>query len=492
MNDLYRPRLKNMLTRPSRPGAVGDCDRGTFTLQGLSMLPALLALFSAMPVAAQDRPDEPSLTYTVQSSDKLIRLSRDMLVSPQAWNAVARYNRLKNPDVISIGQKLEIPLRYLKSSAATGRIVSVDGDVSMGNAPLQTGAPVTDGSKLRTGPNSSAVIELGDGSRVKLLPNSLAEVVTNRNYALRDASASGSTNWFSGLMRLSSGTLEALASKTAKRATPLQVETPTSLIGVRGTEFRVGFEDPAGKSSRTEVIEGLVRADNPAQQSGAELPMGTGALVNPAEREVKVVPLLPAPDLTGVAAEVLKPSGTWAMPVLQGASAYRVQVSDQENFDRIIRDFKVTTGNADLASLTNGNWFARVRGIDPQGLEGFNAVKLIVVKDGQWRVTYSSLSSTAGKTVLTWQGLQTNGQPFQATAYSAVVATDAALTQNVTRAESGTASVDLGNLKPGTYYLRLNGQTAQGALDSEIYRFELSDRWGVTVFDQTSALQAVR
>lgn len=454
---------------------------------------ALAVMLASSLAHAQDRPDEPSLPYTVQASDKLIRLSRDMLVSPQAWSAVARYNRLKDPNVIAVGQKLDIPLRYLKSTAATGRIVSTDGDVSLGGAPLQTGAAIADGSKLRTGPNSSAVIELGDGSRVKLLPNSLAEVVTNRNYAMRDASASGSTNWFSGLMRLSSGTLEALASKTTRRATPLQVETPTSLVGVRGTEFRVGFDDPAGKSSRTEVIEGLVRADNPAQQTGAQLPMGTGALVNPAEREVKVVPLLPAPDLAGVPGEVLKPAGTWAMPVLAGAAAYRVQVSSDESFDKIVRDLKVAgTSGADLASLANGNWFARVRGIDPQGLEGFNAVKLIVVKDGQWRVTYSSLSATGGRTVLNFQGLQAGGQPFLATSYSAVLGTDPALTEGVTRIESATPSVDLGNLKPGTYYLRLNGKTAQGALDSETYRFELSDRWGVTVFDQTSALQAVR
>lgn len=461
---------------------------GQGALPAFLLLPALLAL----PAHAQDRPDEPSLPYMVQPSDKLIRLSRDMLVSPQAWAAVARYNRLKDPNVIAIGQKLDIPLRYLKSSAATGRIVSVDGDVSMGGAPLQTGAPVADGSRLRTGPNSSAVVELGDGSRVKLLPNSLAEVVTNRNYAVRDASASGSTTWFSGLMRLSSGTLEALASKTARRATPLQVETPTSLIGVRGTEFRVGFDDPAGKSSRTEVIEGLVRADNPAQQSGAELPRGTGALVNPAEKEVRVVQLLPAPDLAGVPAEVLKPAGSWAMPSLAGAAAYRVQVSSDENFDRIVRDLKVSTASADLATLANGNWFARVRGIDPQGLEGFNTVKLIVVKDGQWRVSYSSLSTSGGATVLAWQGQQADGQPFQAASYSARVATDPALTQNVTQSESATASINLGNLGPGIYYLRLNGKTAQGAVDSETYRFELTDRWGLTVFDQMSALQPVR
>ncbi|RZJ14603.1 MAG: hypothetical protein EOO54_19200 [Haliea sp.] len=415
-----------------------------------------------------------------------------MLVSPKAWADVAKYNRLKNPNVIAIGQRLDIPLRYLKATAASGRIVSADGDVSAGGAPLQVGATVATGSPLRTGPNSSAVIELGDGSRFQLLPNSLAQVVTNQHYAVRDASASGSTNWFSGLLRLSSGTLEALASKNIRRATPLQVETPTSLVGVRGTEFRVGFDDPAGRTSRTEVVEGAVRTDNTAQQSGADLPAGTGAVVDPAEREVRVVPLLPAPDLSLVPADVRKPLGIWPMPSLQGATAYRVQVASDQGFDRIVRDLKVSGAGADLGSLAIGDWFARVRGIDAQGIEGFNAVKRIAVKDGEWRVSYSTLHSTGGSTVLSWQGLQADGQAFSATGYVAVVASDPALTQTVTRVEGAAPRLNLGPLAPGIYYLRLSGRTAQGEISSETYRFELPRNWGTSVFDQTSALQPVR
>ncbi|MCY1165858.1 MAG: FecR domain-containing protein [Pseudomonadota bacterium] len=462
---------------------------------------ALAAIFLIAPAAIQaqnqTRPSEPSLPYTVKSSDKLIRLSREMLVSTQAWNEVAKYNQLKDPDLIFPGQKLDIPLRYLKSKPSTGKVISAEGEVTLGGNSAQPGAAIGDGSQLKTGANSSAVIELGDGSRVKILPNSLAEVVTNRDYALRDASASGSTNWFSGLMRLSAGALETLASKTAKRATPLQIETPTSLVGVRGTEFRVAFDDPVSRSARTEVVEGKVRADNPAQQSGADLPTGTGALVNPLEKEVKVVVLLPAPDLANIPTEVLKPLGGWAMPVLDGAVAYRVQVSSDEKFDKIVRDLKVAGNSADLASLANGNWFARVRGIDPAGLEGFDAVKLIAVRDGQWRVSYSSMSLVNGQAVLSWIGQQSNGQPMTGGSYSALVARDEALTQVVANAEREVPGrgprLELGDLKPGVYFIRLRSKPAQGgATDSEIYRFEIPANWGKSVFDQTSSLQAVK
>ena len=472
----------------------------------LRALAASLFIASATPAQAQPqtRPEEPSLPYTVKPSDKLIKLSREMLVSSQAWPEVAKYNQLKNPNLIFPGQKLNIPLRHLKSKPSTGKVISADGDVTLGGNATQPGAAIGDGSQLKTGINSSAIIELGDGSRVKIMPNSLAQVVINRDYTMRDSSASGSTNWFSGLMRLSTGALEALASKATNRATPLQIETPTSLVGVRGTEFRVAFDDPAinpSQAARTEVIEGKVRAENPAQQSGADLPMGTGAVVKPAEKEIKVVILLPAPDLTNTPAEVLKPLGAWPMPMLAGASAYRVQVSSDEKFDKIVRNLKVESGNANLADLANGNWFARVRGIDEVGLEGFDTVKLILVKDGQWRVSYSSMNLSGGQTVLSWIGQQSNGQPFVGSGYSAVVARDEALKDVVTTGKEisgGSTKLSLGDLKPGVYFIRLRGQQAASGstpaspLDSEIYRFEIPRNWGRSVFDLTSSLQAVK
>ena len=175
---------------------------------------------------------EPGLRSVVQLSDKRIRLSQEMLISAQAWSALAKYNQLRDPNLIFPGQKLDIPLRYLKSIPSGGKVISAQGDVTLGGAALQPGAAIVDGIRIKTGVNSSAVIERGDGSRVKILPTSLAQIVTNRDCALHDASVSGSSSWFSGLLRLSAGTLETLALKNTKRATPLQIQTPT-LIGRR-------------------------------------------------------------------------------------------------------------------------------------------------------------------------------------------------------------------------------------------------------------------
>ena len=426
----------------------------------------------------------------------MLLLGPRLLNNGSDWVELARFNGLKSPYKLVPGKILNIPLRMISSTPSTAKVISASGDVQVQGAPATTGATVGEGGKFQTGANSSAVLELADGSRVTVLPNTLAELVTSRGYATRNAAVSASSTWFSGLIRLVQGGLDTAATQGARRATPLQIQTPTSLVGVRGTQFRVAYEDPASDSARTEVVEGKVRADNPAQQSGADLPKGTGAVVKPTEKDVKVVKLLPAPDLAASSSVVIRQQGGWPMPVLSGSSGYRVQVASDEKFEKIVRDLKVTTASADLATLPNGNWFARVRGIDGQGLEGFDAFKTLTVKDIQWRVSYSALSFENGQSVLNWTGLL-DGRPMSAstgnTGYSALVARDRALTQVVVTADGERERVALGELKPGAYFIQLRSKQAQGGtLDSEPYRFDIPAGWGESVFRLNGVLEPAR
>ena len=464
--------------------------------QTKSALVAILFIALSSHALAQQAAVEPSIPYIIQPRDKLLLLGPRLLNTGSDWVELARFNGLTSPYKLVPGKTLNIPLRMISSVPSTAKVISASGDVQVQGAPASTGVTVGEGGKFQTGANSSAVLELADGSRVTVLPNTLAELVTSRGYATRNAAVSGSSTWFSGLIRLVQGGLDTAATQNAKRATPLQIQTPTSLVGVRGTQFRVAFEDPASNSARTEVVEGKVRADNPAQQSGADLPKGTGAVVKPTEKEVKVVKLLPAPDLTGISPVVVRQQGGWPMPVLTGSSGFRVQVASDEKFEKIVRDLKVTTASADLATLANGNWFARVRGIDAQGLEGFDAFKTLTVKDIQWRVSYSALSFENGQSVLNWTGLL-DGQPMTGstgiTGYAALVARDRALTQGVVNAEAGGERVTLGELTPGAYFIQLRSQQAQGGtLDSELYRFDIPVGWGDSVFRLNGVLEPVR
>ena len=440
---------------------------------------------------------EPSLPYTVKPKDKLIVLSVQILNNPQDWTEVARFNRLKNPNIIAPGQVIDIPTRLMKSQPVEGKVISTYGDVKLAGNAAAVGNPFAEGSKLQTGANSSAVVELADGSRLTLLPNTLAEVLTSRNYAGRDAAASGTTNFFSGLIRLAQGALDAIASKTTQRATPLQIQTPTSVVGVRGTQFRVAYGGPATQNTRTEVLEGLVKADNTTQGSSADIGQGKGAVLNPGVKAIQLVDLLKAPDLSASPGDVIKPLALWPMPALDGAKSYRVQIAVDATFNKIVRDLVVASGSADLSDLPNGGWFARVRGIDMAGIEGYDSAKAVQVvlpppphvAPTQWRISGDRIDVANGQLTLQFNQLGLDASHT----IVAKVTTDGqravGLAEGSAKADKMRVALDLGYLEPGAQMLlNMTVTQADGAKVIPLtYRFESPGGWGWT----EGALQSV-
>lgn len=367
----------------------------------------------------------------------------------------------------------------------------------MSGSQAEVGQAVPEGSKLQTGANSSALIELADGSRITLLPNTLTELVTSRGYATREASTSGSSTWFSGLVRLVQGAVDTVAAKGVKRAGPLQLETATSLVEVRGTQFRVAYDDPATKNARTEVLESAVRADNTAQRSGAELAVGQGAMVSPAVKEIKVVDLLKAPDLSATPAAILKPLALWPMSALAGAASFRVQVAIDENFSKIVRNLVVTTGSADLSSLANGRWFARIRGIDADGIEGYDSVKAVQVvvppppaqPPRQWTLSGDRIDLVNGRHFLQFSQMGLDASHTITATLTTTTPPYTRIAETTARGDTPRVSMDLGNLEPGALLrLDLTVTQADGAKVIPLaYQFTALSGWGWS----EGALQAV-
>ena len=465
-----------------------------------------IGCFSHLGLAAMT---EQFITYTVQPGDTLQALSRKLLTDPSQWKSVAKLNGMKNPNFIRPGQVIEVPRSLLSFQkqpvvATPGKVISVQGDATMGGAPLAVGAAVPEGAALKTGENSSLVVELGDGSRVQLMPTTLANVVTQRGYALRDPGSSASTTWFSGAIRLVSGVIDTLAEKRAKRLTPLEVSTPTSLVGIRGTQFRVAYEDPTTGAARTEVLEGKVVSENTKQNVRADVGGGFGAVMSPNSREIKVVALLPALPESSLAAEVQRPrdgsAANWQVGSLAGASAYRAQLATDAEFFKLQTDIKSPTPSINVASVANGVYYARVRGIDAAGIEGYNAVKRIEIKTiplAPVTLIWPGEVAIGAAAAFTPEGLllrvfnKSVDAPQQLTIQ---VAQDAGLTSVVqTLPLAADGSVLLKGLKAGErYYVRINGSSQGQTAGSQVYVMDIPSDWGATVFDMAQALQRQR
>ncbi len=342
-----------------------------------------LALAAAVPALhaapASTALDDTLLPYTVTPRDTLIGLNRTLFTAPDAWKDVARINHLPDSNRINPGQVLLVPARYLHNKVVPALLVSAFGDVRIAGRPAAAGAALNVGDTIRTGESSTAVVQLADGSHVKLAPDTEGRLDEQRRFQIKATAAAIDDGLVAASLRLLSGSIEVFASKVL-RARPLEVSTPTAVIGVRGTTYRVRNDvTPASAAasavdaSATEVLEGKVHAQvGSAAAQAVDVPANFGAPLEAGKKPL-VLPLPPAPDLSAL------PVLFDHLPIrfhLAGNMPLRVQVANDAAFDHIQLDLHVAAGDdVRIAQLVDGPWHLRVRRISPEGLEGLDAVR---------------------------------------------------------------------------------------------------------------------
>lgn len=333
-----------------------------------------VVLCVAFSAAAQDA----AVDFRVSPRDTLIGLSERVFTSRAAWREIARLNRLPDPNRIYPGQVLRVPVRLMRTTALPVQVTSTVGDVRAGGVAIEPGATLAEGQALQTGANASAVLALADGSRVRVPPSSLAEVIASRAYASETEAAQAATNgWFAGTLRMLRGSVEVLASKV-KRVAPLEVTTPTAVVGVRGTEYRVHFDADANVT-RSEVLDGGVSFAPADRTAAVELRGGFGAALGAESRAPVPAALLAAPDLGAMPELFERPLVRFALPAEK--DTVRVQVAVDPAFDKIVDDQRVPAGtDVRIANLADARWYLRARRLDGQGIEGYDAARPFVLK----------------------------------------------------------------------------------------------------------------
>jgi hypothetical protein len=130
-------------------------------------------------------------------------------------------------------------LSFANESERIAVIANTRGDVMIKNpgggswAQAKTGDALKEGSFVRTGARSTAVIDIDDGktATVDLSEKSLVLVAT----LIKD----GNTGLKKTLLDLSIGQVLIKAEKLDTPDSKFEVKTPTSVVGVRGTKFSV-------------------------------------------------------------------------------------------------------------------------------------------------------------------------------------------------------------------------------------------------------------
>ncbi len=315
---------------------------------------------------AWPRAESQYYVHAAKEGDTLIHLANRYLIKSHDWQSLRKLNRIADPQRIRPGTAIRIPLVVMKTDLAPAKVISIDGAVESTGGKLVVGSTVGEGQGIKTGDNGFVTLKLADGSTIVV--QSKSQVTLELARTIANTSGVPVTRAF-----LESGRLEAKVEKRAGPAARFEVTTPTSNMGVRGTQFRVSSEG-AGKVSRGEVIEGTVNVADSGAVKSLDIAAGFGTLVELGKAPVPPVKLLVSPDLAAASRLQERLTLRFKFAESSGASGYRAQVATDNAFTDLRAEGVFKTAEAKFGDLADGQYFLRVRAIDNLGIEGVDGV----------------------------------------------------------------------------------------------------------------------
>ncbi len=301
--------------------------------------------------------------YTVQDGDNPWNLTARYLAGIKYWPRIQTLNRINDPEHIPPGTRLRIPVEWLRRVDAIAKVAAVHGPAELrghrASRPLNAGMQLRSGDVIQTGKEANVTLEFADGSRV--LVHAEAELHLDALGGFEN------TDYYDTQIHLTQGRLENLVAPLGKGPGRFEISTPAAVTAVRGTRYRV---NAAADATRSEVLAGKVAVSTDA--SGVDVEAGYGTVATASQAPVAPVALLPAPDLTTLAARVERVPVTFTIATLAGASAYRFQIASEPSFDSPLFDGRAESTRLRATDIPDGHYFLRVRGIDAKGLEGLS------------------------------------------------------------------------------------------------------------------------
>lgn len=307
---------------------------------------------------------EPVERYVVQQGDTLYELARRYFVRGD-YRTVQRLNRVADPRRLQVGTQLKVPARLLRISPIEARVAGFRGAVTVTaggkTLPVSTGMMLKEGTVVTTGPNAFLRLDLPDGthlsvpsqSRVRLGSMSIVEMT---GVVRRD-------------LEVQRGRLESDVTPLRDPRDSYTVRTPMSVSAVRGTEFRVAYDDQAARAS-TEVIEGVVAVTGDHQ--GATLAAAYGA-VTTASGVSAPISLAAAPNLANPGRVQDEQAVRFQISAPSAALGYHVRLAADAGFVEVLNETASDSPDLALGDLPDGVYFLRLAAMDDNGLLGLPA-----------------------------------------------------------------------------------------------------------------------
>jgi hypothetical protein len=226
---------------------------------------------------------------------------------------------------------------------------------------LQLRAILIEEEKVRTLSDSTAQITFRDASRLRLNANS--------NAIIRQMRFDPLSRREEAKVSLIEGDFYALLAGEADDRSRFSVEVPEVDAVIDSGDFWVSHQEGTAKFANYDDQVVKVAANGGAVTLGKN----EGTVVDRGERPRDALAVLPPPRLSAPADEavvyVAAPELSWAP--IQGSAGYWLEISTDQNFDRIVENSFGIAGPTHVAKpLPAGGYFWRVAALDGFGLPG--------------------------------------------------------------------------------------------------------------------------
>jgi hypothetical protein len=332
-----------------------------------ALLGVCLTTATAASADNKDVSSEPSvIVYKIKAGDTANKLARKHMVQPVDLDAIHKANQLHNIDLLPIGFDLNIPRHLVKSSPSKATIMGVSCATAIrlknSSQPLTVGTHVSEGAVIEVPAECHVSLLLEDSSIIRLPSSAQLKITTLRKNALESAPEVK--------LDLARGRMELDVNKNRGKTTPFEIRTPLSIMGVRGTEFRVGYSPDDG-SAQVEVLGGIVETRGNTDAQSRAITKGFGVPIAADGKALPTEKLLEAPLFQNAQATPgSQPSFVAALSPIPQANFYIANSANTANFGGTQVSQHLLAPEIFIPKLTKQISFYQLTSVSESGLVG--------------------------------------------------------------------------------------------------------------------------
>lgn len=306
------------------------------------------------------------ISYKIKTGDTFNTLAQKYLQQPVDLAAIQKFNQLNDINRLTLGSELRIPRHMLKHTLSKATVMSIScaTPIQMAHGkPLAIGMALQEGAVIDVPAECHVALLLEDSSVIRLPSGAALKLTTLRKNLLETAPEVR--------LDLSRGRIELDVNKQGRTPSiPFEVRTPISVMGVRGTEFRVGYS-PEDNAGQVEVLGGIVETKGSTDAKSRPITQGLGVPVDGQGKALDIEKLLPPPLFaSSQATPGNNPSYVVQFQPVKQAEYYIANMAATANLSGIRSTENLLAPEVFIPRLTKQAVFYQLTSVSASGLVG--------------------------------------------------------------------------------------------------------------------------